>query len=250
MRTHLKKQSGMSLVEATIILMVLAVLTGVLAPGVADYVNDARDTKVKEDIEAFGISIMRLLRDSRESCLLLDASSNSCTLLNRVDLLYSDGANPTVSVNSYSVQNVGITGGDANWLGHTDEVPQKDTAANQLILNTPSGLAANQYDDPTSSYATGGPRSGIGWRGAYLAAPVGPDPWGNAYQSNTAFLNVANNNAGSGEGQTSGGWRYDTIVISSGRNGAIETQYALSSGTGATVAGGDDVVYVVTGSTR
>ena len=48
-------ERGMSLIEATIILMVLAILTSVLAPSVGDYVNDARQTKVKEDIEALEI---------------------------------------------------------------------------------------------------------------------------------------------------------------------------------------------------
>src|SRR5687767_7383196 len=44
-------EKGMSLVEATIILMVLAILTAVIAPSAGDYVNDARQTKAKEDVE-------------------------------------------------------------------------------------------------------------------------------------------------------------------------------------------------------
>ena len=47
-------ERGMSLVEATIILMVLAILTSVLAPSIGDYVNDARQVKAKEDLEALG----------------------------------------------------------------------------------------------------------------------------------------------------------------------------------------------------
>ena len=35
-------ERGMSLVEATIILMVLATLTAVISPSIADYNNDAR----------------------------------------------------------------------------------------------------------------------------------------------------------------------------------------------------------------
>ena len=45
MKSRLKSNAGMSLVEATIILMVLAILTAVIAPSAADYVNDARHTK-------------------------------------------------------------------------------------------------------------------------------------------------------------------------------------------------------------
>ena len=57
-------ERGMSLVEATIILMVLAILTSVLAPSIGDYVNDARQTKAKEDLEALGTSVARLVRDT------------------------------------------------------------------------------------------------------------------------------------------------------------------------------------------
>lgn len=243
-------ERGMSLVEATIILMVLSILTSVLAPSIGDYVNDARDTKVKEDLEAIGTGIARMMRDARQACLLLDASGASCTLTNRVDLLYSEGSEPTVTATSYATENSAITGGAANWLSDTDEVPQQDTMENQLVINEPSGVTANQYADPTTSYTAGGPRAGIGWRGAYVAAPIGPDPWGYAYQANTAFINVANNNAGTGEGQTSGGWRHDAFVISPGRNGILQTAFAVAAGAGGTNLQGDDVVYVIQGTTR
>ncbi|HXH25968.1 MAG TPA: hypothetical protein VNI78_12000 [Vicinamibacterales bacterium] len=250
MQQKLKSERGLSLIEATIILLVLSVLTAVVAPSMGDFVNDARDVRAKEDVEAIGGAIMRLLRDSRQACLVLDATSASCTETNRVDLLYSDGSNPTVSASSYAIENSAITGTNINWLGHADAATQTDTMENQLVKNTPNGATANAYADPTSFYTKGGPKAGIGWRGAYIAAPVGPDPWGFNYQSNTAFLNVANDVSGTGEGQASGGWRYDVIVISAGRNGNIETPFANATGTGGTSLGGDDVVYVITGTTR
>ncbi|MBI1872798.1 MAG: hypothetical protein HYS05_02780 [Acidobacteria bacterium] len=57
------RPQGLSLVETTIILLVLLVLTGVLAPAINDFVNDAKDVKVKEDCEAIGATVMRLARD-------------------------------------------------------------------------------------------------------------------------------------------------------------------------------------------
>jgi hypothetical protein len=48
------RPDGLSLVETTIILLILMVLTGVLAPSINDFVNDAKDVKVKEDCEAIG----------------------------------------------------------------------------------------------------------------------------------------------------------------------------------------------------
>ncbi|MCX6551586.1 MAG: hypothetical protein NTY02_11400, partial [Acidobacteria bacterium] len=87
--THKHNERGLSLVEATIILLSLMVLTGVLAPGVRDYVNDARDVKVKEDCEAIGVSVARLLRDVGP-CVRMDGRL-PCVIQNRADLLISEG---------------------------------------------------------------------------------------------------------------------------------------------------------------
>src|SRR5689334_9700995 len=65
-------ERGMSLVEATIILMVLSILTAVIAPSVGDYIEDARHTKAKEDVEAIGGGILRTVRDSGLPCLVID----------------------------------------------------------------------------------------------------------------------------------------------------------------------------------
>src|SRR5687768_9285234 len=90
-----KAESGMSLVEATIILMVLAILTSVLAPSIADYVNEARSTKAKEDVEVLGTVIMRLLRDvGLPFPVRTVGASPSKASTNRVDLLVSEGNIP------------------------------------------------------------------------------------------------------------------------------------------------------------
>ncbi len=89
MRRLLKNEAGMSLIEATIILMILFLLTAVLSPSIGDYIEDARHTKGKEDVEALGISIARLQRDIG-SCIKV-AAATGCTLLNRVEILRSNG---------------------------------------------------------------------------------------------------------------------------------------------------------------
>ena len=252
MSRKLKGQHGMTLVEATIILMVLSLLTAVFAPSIADYVNDAKDTKVKEDLGIIGTAIIRTVRDSQVACLVSTTPGNGCTLTNRVELLRSDGANPSVDATlapDFTPPLTTTTTTPINWAGDA----QAPTGANldemedQFIKNAPL------YTGPSGSYAKGGPGLGLGWRGAYVDSPMGADPWGFRYQSNTVFVNVANNAAaGTGEGQQSGGWHHDLIVISAGRNGLIETPFATASGSGAgaTVRGGDDVVYIVSGSTR
>ena len=91
----MKGQKGLSLVEVTIVLLVLMLLTGVLAPSIWDFVHDAQWVKVKEDCEAIGITFSRLTRDVGP-CLRVNAV-NGCTLATRVDVLFGDGAEPTIT---------------------------------------------------------------------------------------------------------------------------------------------------------
>jgi len=51
---RLRNRAGLSLVEVTIMLLVLMLLAGVLAPSIMDFVRDAQWVKVKEDCEAIG----------------------------------------------------------------------------------------------------------------------------------------------------------------------------------------------------
>src|SRR5687767_7967328 len=131
MRTNMKNQAGMSLVEATIILLVLATLTAVIAPSMGDYLEDARQHKVKEDIEALGIGIVRLVRDTGLRGLKMNAAVGF-TEANRADTLKS--AEGTEATNaSAAFADVDIDGGQLEW-DHSN-----DTFENQLVHNYPGG---------------------------------------------------------------------------------------------------------------
>ncbi len=88
MRTP-RAERGLSLVEVTMIVLVLTVLSGVMAPAVMESVYDARFVRVKEDCEAIGVSLARMVVDTG-SCVLLDGRL-PCTTANRVNLLFSEG---------------------------------------------------------------------------------------------------------------------------------------------------------------
>lgn len=129
-----------------------------------------------------------------------------------------------------------------------------DYLENQLIRNWPSGYAAYQYAVPSQFDAMiPGPRFGLGWRGAYLSAPIGDDPWGHKYFVNTMFLYAFGNNP-TCEGYSA--WASDTFCLSAGANGWVETPFASYGGypggayAGGTVRGGDDFVYVIAGGSR
>lgn len=104
--------------------------------------------------------------------------------------------------------------GDARWVA-TD--PRRaGSLTGHLVTNAPG------YPSPVRAL---GPRAG--WRGPYIEGQVGPDPWGRRYAVNVRSLVL-------------GGGR-DTLVVSAGPNGLIETAF---DGDGL-VAGGDDIVALV-----
>lgn len=245
----LKGQGGMSLVEATIILMTLSLLTAVLAPSIGDYVNDAKHTKGQEDVTVAGTAIIRVVRDSGFPCLKL-AAATACTKANRVDILRSSGADVALG----DVAGVDFASADLastltyNW--DEDGGANGDTMESQFVLNTPN------YDTPNETTPTGytksGPQTGLGWRGAYMSSPIGADPWGKVYLANTAFLSVASDaTAGTAEGNKAGGWSHDVLVISAGPNGVFDTAIAVAGATPrGTTRAGDDLIYIVSGDTR
>ena len=239
-------ERGMSLIEATIILMVLGLLTAVLSPSMGDYVNDARDVKVKEDVEAIGLSIMRAVRDSRSPFLQVAYTAGAAGLVeaNRADLIVGEGAIPGLGAGIVDFTS-GNMSAAVGWDDAVGTPATVDSMADHLITNVPN------YPTPTqASFGLGGPQFGIGWRGAYIST-IGADPWGNRYAANTVFLGVANDSAVAGEGIGTGGWTKDVIVLSAGRDSTIQMPFGgtTNGGSGAGSAN-DDVFYTVTGTSR
>ncbi|MEW5982365.1 MAG: type II secretion system protein [Acidobacteriota bacterium] len=246
----LNGQKGLSLIEVTIMLLVLMLLTSVLVPSIFDFIKDAQRVKVKEDCEAIAVSIARLFRDT--NCVAQNGSAVpvDCEILNIAGILYSDGNEPSIDlVDAPNFTPAGSTAECAtyNWDDPFDAAPCAafDTLESQLVRNDPAyktpgalGFAQN----PLPLFTTG-------WRGAYLAPPIGPDPWGSTYLVNTLFLRVANDaNCSGDQGCPDYGWHYDTICLSAGEDQTIETPFAGSGG--GTQRGGDDFVTVISGGSR
>jgi hypothetical protein len=245
MRTKLTTAHGLSLVEVTIMLLVLMLLTGVLAPSIFDFVIDAKWVKVKEDCEAIGVSVARLTRDVGP-CLRFDASQK-CTLANRVDLLYSDGPDVTdqdVAGDGAGAFNVGFA--IRTPLGWWMEGERGDSMEDQFVSNGPAYRTPNSLQ----TYAAVGPQFNLGWRGAYLSSPIGPDPWGHRYLVNSVFLAVAvDAQPDTFEGRRSSGWSHDAFCISAGPNGLYETGFGSNASRGVSRQA-DDFIYIISGDTR
>lgn len=258
----ISSEKGMSLVEATIVLMVIATLTSVLSPSIRDYVDDARQTKAKEDCEAIGVSIARLLMDTGAPFALKHADKPIATryrMDNRIDLLVSTGdvpaVHPDVQDEPSSHNNINNTVSWQDPLGH-----EVGSLYDQLVSNEAG------YIQPTVPFDTSDPQPpvgrglfGFGWRGAYLSPTIGPDPWGFRYAVNSVYLGTAIDADKPGQGQHGRGWAYDTFCVSAGLNAQLETNFEDSlngnrnGGTSfdeAQNGAADDIVYTISGYGR
>ena len=66
-----------------------------------------------------------------------------------------------------------------------------------------------------------------GWRGPYIDGGLSADPWGNRYAANVRWLTMAT--------------PFDTVVLSAGPNGAVETPFGRDGIT----PGADDLLAIV-----
>lgn len=269
-------QLGFTLVEVSIIVMTLTILSAILLPQIGVFLRDARFARAREDVAAIGVSIMQLLKDTGESALYrepqghwrsprrIDASDS----IQPVGLLIGDGDVPDGGSEHWDwraslgqeVPRAGTDFGDV-W------VPEGivDTFANHLIQNnpadtdmgggtgasweryrTPADMAAGDHSAGVPNGLTFDPIGGQGfnsefaWRGPYLDA-VRPDPWGNRYMANVLWFTMP-------QGGDSSGFIRPVIVISAGPDEEIDTDFELVGGF---VLADDDIAYPISyGSLR
>lgn len=245
---------GFTLVEVTIILMVLSVLSLVLLPSIGGYLRDARLARARGDLQAIQQAVVRFLEDTGEGVFRCIGNGNRDTSdggtddpsspdpVYVLDMLISDGDTPD--------------GGDIGdgwrwrepWSGHP-----VDTLANHLVQNTPGHDPSARYRTPADIPTFGSERqvafatqSGLGarfaWRGPYLSAPVRSDPWGNRYAVNVVFLDPGSDSATADQA----GYLSDVFVLSAGPDEEVDTPFSIDG----VVPGDDDLIRVISGGSR
>jgi len=231
-----RSSKGFTLVEVTIILLVLVILSGILLPTIERFIDLARYVKAKEDTGMIAAIIELWKVDNCSRFMKQDGTAGSPnSSANRVDMIVSLGA---IATNSYgNAAPNGYWSEAIDLVAPGDQTLVVDTMDNQLVTGKPFGDANKAYYRP----ATTNP-SECGFRGAYITGPVTPDPWGNRYMANVGFLGpVGTRNLGA---STPPGFnQYDVFVLSAGANGIIETPFLVDG----VVAGGDDMVALVSG---
>jgi type II secretory pathway pseudopilin PulG len=248
-------ERGVSLVEATVVMAVFALLAAVLAPSVGGYIDAARQTRAREDVQVIATAMRDFMADNAELQFLIDGTGAVSGGVigppgrgdgNRINLLVSDGDIPELSA---------AAAADTLWTTAIN-FTTVDTFSNHLIENTADEIAANRYRNPRDVTTTGNglgvdfarPSSGgfnapYAWRGSYLRGPVDPDPWGNRYAANVVFLDPAVGVAVAGiPGVAVADYpRMDVFVASAGPDEEVDTRIAQDGA----VPGDDDFIFVV-----
>jgi type II secretory pathway pseudopilin PulG len=196
-------EGGVTLVEATIVLAVAAILSAAAAPIASRTLDRARIARAVEDTQAIKTAITNMINEISFTPFTVTGANGGAT----VEMLVSDGDIPASAI------------GATTWDDPVNPAAavQVDFLERHLVTNTPGGAGA---------YSTGG-RGGGAWRGAYINAPVDPDPWGNRYAVNVNYLRTATMN--------------DVFVLSTGPDEEIDTGFTQNGA----VPGEDDIIAIV-----
>lgn len=202
-----RRVRGLTLVEMTIILSVVAILTAVLVPTVMSHITQGRLLRARQDVRALAGAIVRFYQDTALVPRTTDSIDGRAGV-NVVDMLVTDGGIPALPGNT----------DDANpWVTGTT-----DYFSNHLVNNVPGYWLKSAAD-------------GLGWNGSYLASTPEADPWGNRYMVNIVFLDPRPGLIDNGEVKRA------VFVLSAGPNGIVELPFEQPV-TDVTMAG-DDIVH-------
>ncbi|MCX6550321.1 MAG: prepilin-type N-terminal cleavage/methylation domain-containing protein [Acidobacteria bacterium] len=195
---------GFTLIELTVVLAVIVTLALVLTPSIANFINDSRVARARNDCQTVASGIYQFFRDTGYFPQWKVAKGGGAGLpANRLQLLVSRGGFPLEDVPT--LWTTGAAGG----------------LTEQLVNNTPG------YTLKTAS-------SQFGWNGPYFSSEIGADPWGNRYVVNIGLIDTS-----PGAATAAGQPKLAVWVLSAGPNGTIETPFSQSILNAA--PGGDDI---------
>ena len=214
--------AGVTLIEATVLIMVVSILTAAAAPSASRALDRARHTRAFSDAEAIKTGII-----SYRANVFQGFSEDGTTSGDQVEMLVSDGDIPRQ--NSLSNDDNGATAGALmRWddvVGDLDDT-NNDVDGTITVDFLESHLVTNAILGGVASYGLGG---GNAWRGAYMNAPLDPDPWGNRYMVNAKFLDAPSTTSN------------DVIVLSAGPDEVIDTLFEKNGQS----PGADDIIVTV-----
>ena len=222
-----KDERGFTLIEVTIILLVLVILSTIMLPQLGNFNRLARFVKVTEDLVVLCSAMKKMLDEVMDNAFWGDPQTKSIP----IGLLFTDGRIPRVNQAVVLIDPTADNWGQPLNLGVGDDLdPQPisdfpmqivnanpfvaDDFMNHFLMNDPLGGGGEHYDDPldvTQEWLA------FGWHGPYFNKLL-PDPWGNRYQSNVFALHADP----VGNVYTSA-----VVVLSAGPNGVVDTPFDM-----------------------
>ncbi len=208
---HRTGQRGFTLVEVSIILLVLVILSMIMLPQMGNFNRLGRFVKAKEDLVAICASAKKMIDEVMLGTFYDDPGGDDHVLgpVSPIGLIVGPGAAPVGGSipNGDAEHNIGgadgwyepdIPAGDCLQIdtdqGNESELFSCDFLVNHLQSNFPQfGFPyKNVFDDVDPVGGHPGLQNTLvggihGWRGPYLDA-LQPDPWGNRYMINSFAL--------------------------------------------------------------
>jgi len=182
----------LTLVEMTIILSVISVLTAVLVPTVMSHVTQSRILRARQDVRVISEAIHRFYHDTGFIPKTTDSLDGQMGT-NVVDILATPGNAPALLGSSTDCE---------PWVdGLVDDL------SNHIVNNVPGYTLKSSMD-------------ALGWNGPYLASALSADSWGNRYMINVLFLEPT-----PGLYTADGELKRAVFVVSAGPNGIIEVPF-------------------------
>ncbi len=217
-----------TLVEMTIILSVIAILSAILVPTVMSHVTRSQIIRARQDVKAIGNAINRFYDDVGFVPTTSD-SIDGGPGENEIDMMIGPGELPLlptepVPVNASTATAAAVLPATVNpsqmndWLTGT-----ADFFSNHLVNNIPG-------------YDLKGGEEQRGWNGPYLSSAPAADPWSMRYMMNVAFMEPS-----AGVVSADGLPKRAVFVLSAGPNRIVET--AFDQAVTSVVIGGDDIVH-------
>ena len=216
-----KAERGFTLIEVTIILMVLVILSTIMLPQLGNFNRLARFVKVTEDLVVVCSGMKKMLDEVMGNAFWEDPRDKTWG----IGLLFTDGRIPRLNPMIESMDPTAV-----NWLisnvgedletVYTDYPNQvegffaADHFMNHFLMNNPLGDQDYQHyidiTDVTQEWFA------FGWHGPYFNKLL-PDPWGHRYASNVFALHTVDGNI----------YTSAVIVLSAGPNGVIDTKFDM-----------------------
>jgi type II secretory pathway pseudopilin PulG len=213
----LRGTRGITLIEVSVILSVLAILSAFLVPSVGHFLQDASILQAQHDVQVIASGLVNFMNDTGQSPAVLG------------DYLYEFQGNMTVDI---------LAGpGRRPQINHGQLISKPRArlgiGAKGFQLMSPYGTAAWRQGKVSAlenflqvngcALPLKKPGIGFGWNGAYINNQLNSGPWGNQYLVNVGFLDTQ-----AGAGDAEGVARKAVFVISAGPNRVIETPFSQS----------------------